>query len=271
MHGENFKDFPQLEAEWRDYLDHINAYYLLLSSALIKIDQFHLFRIHELTTRDAFSYSEFEDGTFAGEDVAWESFAEKHQAARRLSAHSSNMPLHRSPALDNRNVVEERIFQEAHRQFHMATSQVGAINDLATLTRAISARNSAIYDTSIVLAWFLVERVINYEWSSYLDEQQLEFADGSKRISKDRRDLLRGRDFTASILTNVMELIGKYDFETYASTSKIRGLRNKIAHGYDVKLTTQDAEDALALAGKMLFRRYGIQVATPEFRMLPQI
>ena len=52
--GEIIQPVGVLVKLWGTYLDYLNCFYLLLDSAVTEIDNFALFNLHEITTRDAF-------------------------------------------------------------------------------------------------------------------------------------------------------------------------------------------------------------------------
>jgi hypothetical protein len=50
---------------WGEYLDYLNAFYLLLDSSTIEISRIAYFNLHEITNRDAFRVR-YENGQIAG-------------------------------------------------------------------------------------------------------------------------------------------------------------------------------------------------------------
>ncbi len=53
---------------WGDYLDYLNAFYLLLDSATLEIDHLACFNLHEITNRDAFRVT-YENGKTTSENI----------------------------------------------------------------------------------------------------------------------------------------------------------------------------------------------------------
>src|SRR5574337_2092156 len=66
--GEPFgadQPIEEVVQRWGDYLDYLNAFYLLLDSATLEVDNFAPFNLHEITNRDAFRFT-YENGRLSG-------------------------------------------------------------------------------------------------------------------------------------------------------------------------------------------------------------
>src|SRR5262249_49635090 len=113
--------------------------------------------------------------------------------------------------------------------------------------------------TSIVLAWFITESLINAIWLDHIGSLNKE-VEGQKRISKEREDILTGRDFTISIITNALELSGILPFPLFKDIDRVRRVRNKIVHGYlEYSPLRVDAELAIITATQLCKTRHPIE------------
>lgn len=125
------------------------------------------------------------------------------------------------------------------------------LEQMATFAKALSDFNSANYSTSMVLCWFLLERSLHERYKRFLDQK----ANSQKHVmDKTRRELLTGRDFTASIISQVLELGEVLSPIELQHLDEIRKFRNNIAHGLQKKLPQrEDCESALRFTLTFVF------------------
>lgn len=133
-------------------------------------------------------------------------------------------------------------------------------SDAATLGElllyAFELHDSGKYEASHISAWTIAERCLNQIWRSCLDEAERQYSDSAgdpmeKFINSVRRQRLTGRDFTASIVSEILSLNGLLPFEQYKLMCDVRQKRNDWLH----KLGTIDRSDsakAINLARFML-------------------
>jgi hypothetical protein len=77
--------------KWGEYLDYLNAFYLLLDSSTIEVANLAYFNLHEITNRDIFRVR-YENGKSAGENIAIESIASVFQMGELLIELSRGRP-----------------------------------------------------------------------------------------------------------------------------------------------------------------------------------
>lgn len=130
-----------------------------------------------------------------------------------------------------------------------ATLAAGDRDLLAEMVlHAFSLHLSGQMESSLVTAWTVVERCLNELWDQYIAPQRVR---GITRVNRKRREKLRGADFTASVVAEVLSLAGKLPHDDYERLSILRKKRNDWVH----KLTTIDSADAasaIVLAQSML-------------------
>jgi hypothetical protein len=82
---------------------------------------------------------------------------------------------------------------------------------------------------AIILSWSAIEQISSIIWKSMIFDENSH--DGtSKRVNKSRLQKLDGRDYTASVQIEILELKGKVNFETYSNLEIARKARNAWAH-----------------------------------------
>ena len=79
---------------------------------------------------------------------------------------------------------------------------------------------------AVVVAWTVCEQLISEAWSSLLDDSR-----SLERMTGKRRDKLKGRDYTASVMTEMLEINGRIDYELYGRIEVARRARNQWVHG----------------------------------------
>jgi uncharacterized protein YutE (UPF0331/DUF86 family) len=82
---------------------------------------------------------------------------------------------------------------------------------------------------ALVLAWSVCEQLLSVIWESLIEEVQ---SGSDSRMNKARRKKLDGRDYTASVVIEMLELQGKLDQELYSHLEKARQARNRWAHKF---------------------------------------
>jgi hypothetical protein len=94
---------------------------------------------------------------------------------------------------------------------------------------AASRRVEKRFGESVTLAWGVCEQLISQVWGDFLKEIKLTgIIDG--RMPKDRFKKLIGRDYTASVMVEILELNGKIDHQLYRLLEVARKARNNWVH-----------------------------------------
>ena len=247
---------------WGTYLDHLNALFLFLDCAVSKVQNLAYFNLHEVTNRDAFSAS---DGEQSSESVASESIAGSFQMARSYDWHPIHtLPIAYQPMFLGRRLVTAGAISEMADTYFKVVAAHGAIKAYAGIARAVSAYKITNYETSLVFSWFLIEELLNMQWDDYLKKKSKESNGKFQRINKGRRDLLNGRDYTASVRSNILELAGCLEFELFSDINTIRKRRNQIVHQQrGVTVDCEDTQLAIFTALKMAEQRWAVSISPP--------
>ncbi len=221
--------------EWSTYIQYLNCIYLLLDSCLIKTG-IKYFEISEISSKDVFGIA-FENGEELGMKISPSAMV--FQALRRfpLLCHCTNIYLRLE-----RKELPESVFNHLNSNFSTIYSNKRVVKILAEVTKSLSEFKIANYPTSLVLSWFIIESFISDYWSNFLKSKNEDFTyiddNGNeincKTIDSKRKELLTGRDYTISVILNILELFGLIQFDTFRKINEIRKMRNKIVHS-DIK------------------------------------
>jgi hypothetical protein len=133
-------------------------------------------------------------------------------------------------------------------------------NDAATLAElllhAFHLNDSGKFEASHISAWTVAERCINHIWLSHLGDKDRDYSSSlgesqEKFINAERRQTLTGRDFSASVVSEVLSLEGLLPFEQYKLATRVRKTRNNWLHELQ-PITDQDSAAAIQLARFLL-------------------
>lgn len=110
---------------------------------------------------------------------------------------------------------------------------------------------------ALVLAWGVCEQMIASEWRKLVD------AHGAKNegsMPKDRKAKLTGRDYTASVMTEMLEIAGLISHELFRQLEIARKARNKWMH--EMRLPKEsEVGVCITAVESMLFSTRGIRLA----------
>jgi hypothetical protein len=90
------------------------------------------------------------------------------------------------------------------------------------------------------MAWSVVEAILNLKWKQLLKNADVK-NEGHTSFNKDRRKLLEGRDYTASIISQMLSITGNLNDELLQKADHARKQRNDFAH----KLECVDPDDVV--------------------------
>lgn len=261
LEGDQEQDKPtgieDIVRRWGEYLDFLNAFYLLLDSAMLEVGKFAYFNLHEITNRDAFRVR-YEDGKSISENIATESIASVFQMGRYPSSYLHGVPIEHDPKITMRRVVAIEVIQRASTMFASVITSPGSEKDLASFAKGLGEYKVGNYETSLVLAWFITEGSIAKLWERHLHSLNREYENGQKRINRERNDLLVGRDFTISIVSNLLELWDILPNPLFKDIDAVRKFRNQIVHKLRYVPNATDTQLSLKTAQAMIERMWNI-------------
>ena len=88
-------------------------------------------------------------------------------------------------------------------------------------------RREKRFGEAITIGWTVCEQLISKIWNDFMATIQ---SANSERMPKDRRDRLNGRDYSASVVIEILELSGLLGPELFRMLEVARKARNKWAH-----------------------------------------
>ena len=248
-----FMPIETMVRTWGEYLDFLNTFYLLLDSSTIELSNFCYFNLHEITNRDAFRVR-YEEGKCTGENIAMESIASVFQMGRYSSSYQSGVPTEYDSQIMMRQVIPLEVIRHAVAEFTKVIATPGLEKTLSSFAKSLSEYKVGNYETSVVLSWFITEAALSQLWKGHIDNLNTDFPDGRKRINRERRDFLTGRDFTISLISNLLELWGALPHAQFQDIDAVRGFRNKIVHNHNFAPGPNEAQLALKTAQAMIDR-----------------
>lgn len=247
---------------WGEYLDFLNAFYLLLDSSTLELSKLGYFNLHEVTNRDAFRVR-YEGGKSVGEHIATESIASVFQMGRYSSSYRQGVPIECDPQIMMRQVISYDVIQHAAGKFEKVIAIPGLEKTLSSFAKSLSEYKVGNYETSVVLAWFITEAGLNQLWDNQIEKLNFDLPGDKKRINRKRKDFLTGRDFTISMVSNLLELWGILSHRQFQDIDDVRTFRNKIVHSLGFVPGPEDAQLALKTAQAVIEQIWGLQI-TPS-------
>ncbi len=157
-------------------------------------------------------------------------------------------------------VVSPAVFDYALNVMSKAHAKLGNnfVTSLALLHQVSYQYRIHQFASAHIAGWSLAEQVLTILWEQY----QIEVSTGPAAvtsISNKRRSLLNGRDYSASIITQILSLAGKISDERLEKLDQARRSRNAFAHALR-PITGADAQNALTTATDMLSDILGLRL-----------
>lgn len=111
------------------------------------------------------------------------------------------------------------------------------------------------FGEAMVLAWAVCEQLLSSAWDQLQEDNR---TDG--RMPSTRKQKLTGRDYTASVIVEVLELNGRLDHKLYQLLEGARKARNNWVHQMRVP-EEHDVHRAIRAAEDLLWRVKGIRLS----------
>jgi len=135
------------------------------------------------------------------------------------------------------------------------------------LYRAARQLSECHFADCLILCWTVCERLLNAIWDNFLSERIVD-KDGAVRINGKREDKLKGRDFTASIISETLELAGHIPTDLFKEIDAIRKARNDRLHNLG-DTTDHEASQAVRTSEKFLEFVTDIKISLSLSRIVP--
>lgn len=130
---------------------------------------------------------------------------------------------------------------------------------LALTFTACHQYSSHQFSSAHLLGWSIVEMQINRLWEQLL--KRLDSSNGGHtRINRDRREILMGNNYTASIVTQMLSLHDSISDDLLRTLDSARKRRNDFVHKL-LPVSAEDASQVLVAASDLISRIVGVRVA----------
>lgn len=242
-------DFDKKVGWWSEFFDHINAFYLILDHALLELEKLAYFEMTQIDKTQVFR-ARLEDRTV--KSMGWggntksassyfmhrRQFASQfrnlqEETGRRLgrdAADSMRDSFNNFLFLGMGHALNEQTLHLACDIFDILLTQSHFVKDYAELAKALAEFKRGDYETALILTWFIIEKWLSNDWNDFIIGKNRADS-GSQRISASRMGSLKsGRDYSASIRANMLELAEVLPTDLYRAIDEIRGSRNKVVH-----------------------------------------
>jgi len=252
---------PDLELT-SHYLSYINAILILFGSVLLETGSDYPLQLQEITNKDIFLVL-IEDDEWQGGSAPFNTLAGYHQMERFPQFLLPGIPLsHQSVFAGRKHVVKKSVIELLVKYLNGVIKNDELISLLSQFTKSIYEFSLANYDTSLVLSWFIIERIVQEKWERWINSSNSTYPDGTKRINKDRFETLTGRDYPISVVSNILELSNIIPFNLFKNVDKLRHYRNNIVHCDDrYKIQADDCRLAFEVVIDLLEEKLGFRLS----------
>ena len=259
MLSKHLPDDLETTEKWSIYLSILNALYLLLESSVIKSNTPSNFEISEITNKDSFGL-EYDDGQLKGHGIPMYSYAEKYALGRWLNSYDLSDPkywyIYDRRLKDRFNISISSLvdFRES-LNFLFSEEPIEGIKILSDITKSISQYKILNFDTSMILAWVVIEKYINVLWDRFLTSDPM-------LIDKQRGQLLKdNRTYSASVKAEILQFNGLISIDLYRRITDARQTRNGIMHiNNRKKCESADCINAIEIIKYFIQEEMGIQL-----------
>jgi hypothetical protein len=176
-------------------------------------------------------------------------------------------PTYRLPKLFHRIAVSIEDLEESFNilQLILDSSHSDILDLIEIIYKSVYNYTCHQFSESLILSWAVCESLLNKVWSEYIALKRGEpnsagMLEKTIRINNDRKKRLEGIDFTASIVSEMLELSNSISYELYCKLNNARKARNNWMHSLkDVSM--MDAIEAIQTTSDFLFCVTGIRIS----------
>lgn len=157
---------------------------------------------------------------------------------------------------NTRIVIKNEILESFKQCTLLLTNNLKWIAILSMLSSALDSFRYKLYSETIINAWSIIEYFINQDWDNLIYDYK-----SKGKMNGARQEIMEGRDYSASIKSNILEMNGFLSFDDYQKMNRIRRARNSIAHDfsystYNNKLGDSDTLFAICSIAFELIQTY---------------
>lgn len=169
----------------------------------------------------------------------------------------------------SRNLIEADVIAYSFQLLGkvMTSQNRDALKLAELLFWAHSQYGENFFANALILSWAACEKMIAYLWSQFLRSKKGARGD-RERISASRLKKLEGRDFSASVVTEILELSDVIAFDLFSGLDEARRKRNSWLHSLEA-VTDRDASNALRTATALYHVATHIELRPAVSRTVP--
>jgi hypothetical protein len=132
------------------------------------------------------------------------------------------------------------------------------------LMRAAVLYQDSNFSVCLEMAWTATEHLVDRLWTSFIEANRSREVSGKTVpfINADRRTRLEGRDYSASVVIEILSLEDLIPWNLYGDLTRVRIARNKWLHSMQI-VDSETASLAMWTAERMLAQVEGIELYIP--------
>ncbi|MCL2406507.1 MAG: hypothetical protein FWC95_01120 [Defluviitaleaceae bacterium] len=195
---------------WNEYLNYLNAIYLVFTSSYYKQKNFYYFDIHEITNSDCANVT-FENSKFIHSNVPG-GFGKEHFPQRFISKQTLVLG-------ESYDVLDKSVIGLMEDNLLKIINSYEKIKILSLIMKSLCEYHKAHLSVSLLLSWFIIEFYVNERLNRFLE---------IKGVNKERRKIIL--DYAVSEKLNILEISGEMNSFEFKRVDKFRKRRNKIVH-----------------------------------------
>lgn len=247
------------ERKWERYLNFLNAFYVILYSSTLNFKwdgnkSIDIVDFSEITRNDAFQMNK-SDRYSIFESVY-------HTGIARSNTYRSSYSLHH-PILFSTLGLNKEILDDTAKQFEYISGNNEIIQILSELAKSLSEFKQFNNSSSLIMAWFGIEKIINKMWNTLkntsLFEDRREIILDSNKDSSGRH--IKICKYTIAHKINGLYATEKLDSRDYDELRLCRKERNDIAHNNITSIESDTAITANRLLIKLINVNYNLNIS----------
>lgn len=220
------------------YIEYLNTLQLLLDAASLETDQFALHNTFRLRSGDVFPLIWDDSRLWPIVDYSgvrgFHSGRDDLHRARWEWSYDPSLSIEEDERIAWRRVLAQPVFDRTIEQFDKVCLEYDKIQLLSQVTKALDSFNTMDWAAALVQAWFVIEVLLRIAWINHVSNRVQGLDGGTERIDRERRARLHGRNYSASIMANVLELAGEIDYKVSQQIESVRKKRNDVVHSLEI-------------------------------------
>ncbi|MBV1900906.1 MAG: hypothetical protein KUG56_04460, partial [Kordiimonadaceae bacterium] len=149
------------------YLKYVNTLQFLLEASSLETDRTSIFSLEELTNKDI-ARTAYKDGQPLGGQLPTQGFSPQYFFGQNFDSYSTQFPVQLDSKLMSRSEVSKEAIKRCSEHFTTVLATDGLENYLSSLAKSIAEYKIGNYEISIILAWFIAEKILFQKWATLI-------------------------------------------------------------------------------------------------------